>query len=75
MMLDKRAVEMLLTLDDAKLSLVIKKLASEAGISPDNIKLSSAELGGIRSALKMATDDDLKKATELLKKFKNGANG
>lgn len=73
MMLDKKAVDMLLTLDDAKLSLVIQKLASEAGISPSNINLGPAELGGIRSALKMATNEDLQKAAEILKNYKNGA--
>ena len=73
MMLDKKAVEMLLTLDDRKLALVIQKLAGEAGIDPSTLKIGPSELGGIRSALKMATDSDLQRAGELLKSYKMGS--
>lgn len=73
MMLDKKAVEMLLTLDDQKLALVIQRLASEAGIDPSSLKIGASELSGIRSALRMATDSDLQRAGELLKSYKKGS--
>lgn len=75
MMLDKRAIDMLLTLDDAKLTMVIQKLAANAGIDPSSIKIGPAELNGIRSALSVATDGDLQRASELIKNYKNGSKG
>lgn len=72
MILDKRAIEMLLQLDDAKLILVIKKLAADAGIDPSSLKISEKEIAGIRAALSSATDGDLSRAGELLKEYKNG---
>ncbi|MBQ4091326.1 MAG: hypothetical protein IJC64_03305 [Clostridia bacterium] len=72
MMLDKRSIDMLLRLDDAHLTLIIKKLAADAGIPPDTIKLGAGELAGIRSALSMATDGDISRAAELIESFKKG---
>ena len=72
MMLDKRAVAMLLTLDDARLAMVIKKLIADAGVDPSTVKLGEKELAGIRTALSSATDDDLARAGELIENFKNG---
>ena len=72
MMLDKRAVDMLLTLDNAKLALVIKKLIADAGVDPSTVNLSEKELAGIRAALSGATNDDLARAAELIQNYKNG---
>ena len=66
---------MLLSLDDARLSVVIRQLASSAGISPGSINLGPNELNSIRQALSMATDGDLSRAAELIKNFKNGKRG
>ena len=74
MILDKRAIEMLLQLDDAKLILVIKKLAADAGVDPSTIKIGEREIAGIRAALSGATDGDIARAGELLKQYKNGKN-
>lgn len=74
-MLDKKAVNMLLTLDDAKLALVIRKIAGDAGIDASNLKIGPSEIAGIRSALSSATDSDLSRADELIKSFKNGKKG
>ena len=60
MMLDKKAVNMLLTLDDARLAMVIKKIASDAGIDTTNLKIGASEIAGIRAALSSATDRDRK---------------
>ena len=75
MTLDKNSIDMLLRLDDAHLSLIIKKLAADAGIPTDNLHLGKAELDGIRSALSMASNGDVSMAAELVEKFKNGKGG
>ena len=74
MMLDKRSVDMLLRLNDEQLIAVIKRLASEAGVDTNGLNISPAQISGIRQALAIATDDDLKRAAELLKNFK-GSQG
>ena len=74
MMLDKRSVDMLLRLNDEQLIAVIKRLASEAGVDTNSLNISPAQISGIRQALAIATDDDLKRAAELLKNFK-GSQG
>lgn len=75
MNLDKNSINMLLSLDDARLSVVIRQLASSAGISPNSINLGPGELNSIRQALSMATDGDLSRAAELIKNFKKGNRG
>jgi hypothetical protein len=72
MMLDKRAIDMLLNLDDARLALVIKKLAADAGIDPSALNFGEKELSGLRAALSVATDSDIARAGELLKSYKDG---
>lgn len=72
MMLDKRAVDMLLTLDNQRLALVIKKLMADAGVDPSSINLGEKELSGIRAALSGATNEDLSRAAELIQSYKNG---
>ena len=75
MNLDKNSINMLLSLDDARLAVVIRQLASSAGISPDSINISPNELAAIRQALSMANDGDLSRAAELIKNFKKGNRG
>ena len=74
MMLDKKSIDMLLSLDDQRLAFIIKKLAADAGISPDAINIGPKELTGIRSALSSATDGDISRAAEIIKSFKSGKN-
>lgn len=73
MMLDKKAVDMLLKLDDEKLAMIIKKLATDAGVNGSSLSLGPRELGGIRSALGNATDGDIQRAAELIKLYQSGA--
>ena len=72
MTLDKKAVEKLLALNDKQLELVIKKLTAEAGIDPAALQINSANIAALRAALSMATDEDLKRATEQLAKMQKG---
>ena len=75
MNLDKNSINMLLSLDDARLSVVIRQLASSAGIAPNSLNIGPGELAAIRQALSMANDGDLSRAAELIKNFKNGKRG
>ena len=72
MMLDKKAVDMLLTLDDRRLALVLKKIIADAGVDPSGINLGEKELSGIRAALSGATNEDLSRAAEIIQSYKNG---
>ena len=66
MMLDKRSVEMLLKLSDDQLVAVIRRLAADAGVDIGGLNISHAQIQGIRQALSVATDDDLKRASDIL---------
>lgn len=72
MNLDKKAIDMLLTLDDRRLALVIKKLMADAGVDPASVDLGERELSGIRAALSCATNEDLTRAAELIQSYKSG---
>ena len=73
MTLDRNAVEKLLALNDKQLALVIKKLTAEAGIDPSLIQFTPANVQALRTALSMATDEDLARAGEqLARRKKNG---
>ena len=75
MTLDKRSINMLLSLDDTRLSSVIRQLAANAGLPTDSLNLGPRELQGIRDALSLASDGDVSRATELIEEFKNGKRG
>lgn len=75
MMLDKKAIDTILTLDDEKLTFVIQRLAASAGIDPSSLKIGKSELDGIRAALSVATDGDIQRFSELIKKYKSGGAG
>ncbi|MBQ5362674.1 MAG: hypothetical protein IIU63_04930 [Clostridia bacterium] len=76
MTLDKQAVEKLLALNDKQLALVIKKLTAEAGIDPSLFQMTPGNIQALRTALSMATDEDLARASEQLAKLrKNKGEG
>lgn len=66
MTLDRNAVDQLLSLNDKQLAIVIRKLSAEAGIDPTALQITPATISAIRAALSVATDEDLKKASEQL---------
>lgn len=70
MMLDKNAIERLLSLDDTALTAVIRQLAASAGVDTKNLRFGSAELTNIRRALSLATEGDTSLAMDILKNFK-----
>lgn len=69
MTLDRNAVEKLLALNDRQLTLVIRKLTAEAGIDPALIQITPSNIQALRTALSMATDEDLARASEQLSKL------
>lgn len=71
MTLDKKSVDMILRLKDEQLVSVIRKLATGVGIDANNINPSPEQISSIRRALSTATDDDLKRANEIIKEFNN----
>lgn len=76
MTLDRNAVEKLLALNDRQLTLVIRKLTAEAGIDPALIQITPSNIQALRTALSMATDEDLARASEQLSKLgKNAKEG
>ena len=74
MMLDKNNVEMLLKLNDDQLMAVIRRLAADAGVDLSSLDVSHAQLQGIRRALSVAGEEDLKRAVEMIGRLK-GSGG
>lgn len=66
MKLDRNAVERLLALNDAQLQAVIMQLAGENGIDLAGLSIRPSDMEGVRRALRLATDDDIKRAAEQL---------
>lgn len=72
MQLDKRMLERLLLLNDAQLSAVIERIATEAGISPSQLGLSTENINGIRRALGSASEKDMEQWNAIYESYKNG---
>ena len=78
MKLDKEAVRRLLALNDAQLAAVIARLASENGIDLGAIpgfEVRPENIAGIRRALAMTTDEDVRSAAERLGSLRRGKDG
>ena len=75
MNLDKNSINMLLSLNDERLAVVIRQLASNAGIPSDALNIGPRELKNIRDALSLAGDGDISRAAEIIEQFKNGNKG
>jgi len=74
MQLDRNALEKLLNMNDAQLKYVITKLATDAGLDLGSFNISSNDISSIRHALGNATDEDIARAAEQLKRGKFGGN-
>lgn len=74
MTLDRNAVERLLALNDKQLAIVIKKLTAEAGIDPGALQINASNIAALRAALSMATDEDLKRASEQIARMQRGGD-
>ena len=72
MQLDRNALEKLLNMNDAQLKYVINKLAVDAGLDLSGFNISTNDIGSIRRALAGASDEDIARAAEQLKRGRRG---
>ena len=71
MTLDKSTVQRMIRLPDDQLAFIIRRLGKEAGVDLSGVSLDKAQLDTLRSALAIATDEDIARATELLSQLKH----
>ena len=75
MQLDRDALEKVLRLNDRQLTSLITRLAAESGIDPAEFHIDPTSVESIRSALRSATDDDLRRITAQYEANKSQRNG
>lgn len=68
MQLDRNAINRLLSLNDEQLKHIIRSLAENSGLDLSSFQISANDVGSIRRALSGATDADIARAAEQLKK-------
>lgn len=66
MQIDRAAVNKLLSLNDFQLRIVIKRLLRENGIDAESLNIDTRNITAIRRALENATEDDIKRFSEML---------
>ena len=59
MKLDRKALERLLSLNDAQLRAVIDRLASEYGLDLSSLQIKQGDMAGLRRFLKSTSDEEL----------------
>ena len=67
MKLDRKALERLLSLNDAQLAAVIEKLTREYGLDLSGLHLSTADMTALRRTLRVTTDEELMALTRKLR--------
>lgn len=70
MQIDKRMLDRLLTMNDEQLGDLIKNIASEAGIDPNQLGLNPDNINSIRQALGSATDRDIEQLNTVYSSYK-----
>ena len=70
MKLDRKALERLLSLNDAQLTTVIEKLTREYGVDLSQMQISTADMAGLRRTLRNTTDEELMEWTRKLRRGK-----
>ena len=75
MQIDRKTLQYLLSMDDAKLSALLQKIARESGISPAALGAAPNDLRSIRQALGTATEADLQKINDLYTAYRKGERG
>ena len=71
MQLDKNTLNMLLSLNDAQLVNIIKTISEKSGLDLSSFNISTNDVKSIRYALKNASDEDIIRAQESIKNYKN----
>ena len=67
MKLDRKALERLLSLNDAQLATVIDKLTREYGVDLSSMNISTADMAALRRTLRNTTDEELLQFTRNLR--------
>jgi len=67
MKLDRRALNRLLSLNDAQLAAVIEKLTVDYGIDLSAMNISTADMAALRRTLRETTDEELMNFTRNLR--------
>ena len=70
MMLDRNALNRLLSLNDNQLKAVVERLAADSGLDFSAFNISPDDIASVRSALSGATDRDLENLAQQLSKDK-----
>ena len=70
MQLDKKTLNMLLALNDAQLTNVIRTISEKSGLDLSSFNITSNDVKSIRRALENASDEDIKMAQESINNFK-----
>ena len=70
MTLDRNTLQIIVNLPDEQLVFVIKRLAAESGVDISSLTFTKEQLNGIRSALSVATNEDIARANELINEIK-----
>ena len=70
MQLDKKTLNMLLALNDAQLTNVIRTISEKSGLDLSSFNITSNDVKSIRRALENASDEDRKRAQESINNFK-----
>lgn len=71
MQLDRNAINRMLTLNDDQLKNLIRSLAENSGLDLSSFRISTDDVASIRRALAGATDADLARAAEQIRRAKN----
>lgn len=71
MQLNRNTLNMLLSLNDTQLINVIKTISEKSGLDLSSFNITATDVESIRTALKNASDDDIRAAQENLNKLKN----
>ena len=67
MKLDRKALDRLLSLNDAQLAAVIEKLTRDYGVDLGGLNISTADMAALRRVLRDTTDADLLDFTRKLR--------
>jgi len=70
MQIDKKSLNMLLSLNDAQLVNVIKTISEKSGVDLSSFNITANDVKSIRYALENASDEDIKRAQESINNFK-----
>ena len=71
MQINKRTIDMLLSLNDKQLMEMVNTIVAKSGIDLSVFNISKNDIESIRKGLRSATDEDIKKAQAILDSFKH----